>query len=232
MFNSILQESVFFSILLTLASFELGNFLRKKSGLAILSPLLISNIVIIITLLIFNISYDTYAEGSKYISYLLTPATVCLAVPLYEKIELLKKNLPAIVLSISMGIAMGLLCILGLSLLFRLEYTHYATLLPKSITTAIALDVSEFVDGFPNVTAVLISITGIFGNISAPFIMKFFKIEDPVARGIGIGTAAHAMGTVKAMEMGKTEGAMSSLALVIAGIVTVILAPIFSRFYF
>ncbi len=232
MFNSILEQSVFFSVLLTLISFEIGTFLRKKTGLAIVNPLLISSIIIIITLLSFNISYDTYAEGAKYITYLLTPATVCLAVPLYEKIELLKQNFTAIILSIIMGIALGLLCILGLSLLFRLEYTHYATLLPKSITTAIALDVSEGVGGLPNVTAVLISITGIFGNITAPFIMKLFKVENPVARGIGIGTASHAMGTAKAMEMGRTEGAMSSLALVIAGIVTVLLAPLFSQFYF
>ena len=137
----------------------------------------------------------------------------------------------AVVLSVSIGIALGLLSIFGLSLLFKLEYEHYATLLPKSITTAIGLDLSKELGGIPNITAAVIAITGIFGNLSAGFVMKIFRITDPIAQGLGIGTGAHAMGTVKAIEMGKTQGAMSSLALVVAGIVTVLLAPVFSRFF-
>lgn len=226
-----LNNSVFFSVLITLIAFEIGTWIRNKTKLVIASPLLLATAIVIVALLALKIDYDTYSKGAAYISYLLTPATVCLAVPLYERLELLKKNMLAVVLSVSIGIALGLLSIFGLSLLFKLEYEHYATLLPKSITTAIGLDLSKELGGIPNITAAVIAITGIFGNLSAGFVMKVFRITDPIAQGLGIGTAAHAMGTVKAIEMGKTQGAMSSLALVVAGIVTVLLAPVFSRFF-
>ncbi len=226
-----LNNSVFFSVLITLIAFEIGTWIRNKTKLVIASPLLLATAIVIVALLALKIDYDTYSKGAAYISYLLTPATVCLAVPLYERLELLKKNLLAVVLSVSIGIALGLLSIFGLSLLFKLEYEHYATLLPKSITTAIGLDLSKELGGIPNITAAVIAITGIFGNLSAGFVMKIFRITDPIAQGLGIGTGAHAMGTVKAIEMGKTQGAMSSLALVVAGIVTVLLAPVFSRFF-
>ena len=226
-----LNNSVFFSVLITLIAFEIGAWIRNKTKLVIASPLLLATAIVIVALLALKIDYDTYSKGAAYISYLLTPATVCLAVPLYEKLELLKKNMLAVVLSVSIGIALGLLSIFGLSLLFKLEYEHYATLLPKSITTAIGLDLSKDLGGIPNITAAVIAITGIFGNLSAGFVMKIFRITDPIAQGLGIGTGAHAMGTVKAIEMGKTQGAMSSLALVVAGIVTVLLAPVFSRFF-
>lgn len=226
-----LNNSVFFSVLITLIAFEIGTWIRNKTKLVIASPLLLATAIVIVALLALKIDYDTYSKGAAYISYLLTPATVCLAVPLYERLELLKKNLLAVVLSVSIGIALGLLSIFGLSLLFKLEYEHYATLLPKSITTAIGLDLSKELGGIPNITAAVIAITGIFGNLSAGFVMKIFRITDPIAQGLGIGTGAHAMGTVKAIEMGKTQGAMSSLALVVAGIVTVLLAPVFSKFF-
>lgn len=226
-----LNNSVFFSVLITLIAFEIGTWIRNKTKLVIASPLLLATAIVIVALLALKIDYDTYSKGAAYISYLLTPATVCLAVPLYERLELLKNNMLAVVLSVSIGIALGLLSIFGLSLLFKLEYEHYATLLPKSITTAIGLDLSKELGGIPNITAAVIAITGIFGNLSAGFVMKVFRITDPIAQGLGIGTGAHAMGTVKAIEMGKTQGAMSSLALVVAGIVTVLLAPVFSRFF-
>lgn len=226
-----LNNSVFFSVLITLIAFEIGTWIKNKTKLVIASPLLLATAIVIVALLALKIDYDTYSKGAAYISYLLTPATVCLAVPLYERLELLKKNMLAVVLSVSIGIALGLLSIFGLSLLFKLEYEHYATLLPKSITTAIGLDLSKELGGIPNITAAVIAITGIFGNLSAGFVMKIFRITDPIAQGLGIGTGAHAMGTVKAIEMGKTQGAMSSLALVVAGIVTVLLAPVFSRFF-
>ena len=226
-----LNNSVFFSVLITLIAFEIGTWIRNKTKLVIASPLLLATAIVIVALLALKIDYDTYSKGAAYISYLLTPATVCLAVPLYERLELLKKNLLAVVLSVSIGIALGLLSIFGLSLLFKLEYEHYATLLPKSITTAIGLDLSKELGGIPNITAAVIAITGIFGNLSAGFVMKIFRITDPIAQGLGIGTGAHAMGTVKAIEMGKTQVAMSSLALVVAGIVTVLLEPVFSRFF-
>ena len=226
-----LNNSVFFSVLITLIAFEIGTWIRNKTKLVIASPLLLATAIVIVALLALKIDYDTYSKGAAYISYLLTPATVCLAVPLYERLELLKNNMLAVGLSVSIGIALGLLSIFGLSLLFKLEYEHYATLLPKSITTAIGLDLSKELGGIPNITAAVIAITGIFGNLSAGFVMKVFRITDPIAQGLGIGTGAHAMGTVKAIEMGKTQGAMSSLALVVAGIVTVLLAPVFSRFF-
>ena len=169
-----LNNSVFFSVLITLIAFEIGAWIRNKTKLVIASPLLLATAIVIVALLALKIDYDPYSKGAAYISYLLTPATVCLAVPLYERLELLKKNMLAVVLSVSIGIALGLLSIFGLSLLFKLEYEHYATLLPKSITTAIGLDLSKELGGIPNITAAVIAITGIFGNLSAGFVMKIF----------------------------------------------------------
>ena len=177
-----LNNSVFFSVLITLIAFEIGTWIRNKTKLVIASPLLLATAIVIVALLALKIDYDTYSKGAAYISYLLTPATVCLAVPLYERLELLKKNMLAVVLSVSIGIALGLLSIFGLSLLFKLEYEHYATLLPKSITTAIGLDLSKELGGIPNNTAAVISITRIFGNLSAGIDMKIFTITDPIAQ--------------------------------------------------
>lgn len=225
-----LSESIIFGAVLSLAAYEIGLLMKKKFKLAILNPLLIGTICVIGFLLIFRIDYEEYNEGAKYISYLLTPATVCLAVPLYEQLSLLKKNFMAVAVGILSGVLASLVSVLALAKLFDLNHQQYVTLLPKSITTAIGMGVSEELGGLVTITVAVIVITGIFGNVIAEFICKIFKIHEPIAKGLALGTASHAIGTAKAMEMGQIEGAMSSLAIAVAGLLTVIGASVFAGF--
>ena len=225
-----LSESIIFGAVLSLAAYEIGLLMKKKFKLAILNPLLIGTICVIGFLLIFRIDYKEYNEGAKYISYLLTPATVCLAVPLYEQLSLLKKNFMAVAVGILSGVLASLVSVLALAKLFDLNHQQYVTLLPKSITTAIGMGVSEELGGLVTITVAVIVITGILGNVIAEFICKVFKIHEPIAKGLALGTASHAIGTAKAMEMGQVEGAMSSLAIAVAGLLTVIGASVFAGF--
>ena len=225
-----LENSMFFGVTLTLVAYAIGALIKSKFKLAIFNPLLISIVLIIIFLAVSGMDYAVYSEGADFITYLLTPATVCLAVPMYEQMESLKKNAKAIIIGILSGTVTSMLCVLVCSLIFKFSHETYVTLLPKSITTAIGMGVSEEMGGVSTITIAAIIITGIVGNMMAEFICKIFKIEHPVAKGIAIGTSSHAMGTAKAMEIGYTEGAMSSLSIAVAGVLTVILAPIFSMF--
>lgn len=229
--KEMLGNAVFFGVVVSLLAYEAGVLLRKKWNFALFNPLLIAITLVILVLNFFHIDYDTYNEGAKYLSYLLTPATVCLAIPLYEQVELLKKNWKAIFAGILSGVLTSCVCILVLSRLFRLNHEMYVTLLPKSITTAIGMGVSEELEGIVTITVAVIIITGVLGNVLADFVCKLFHITEPIAKGIGIGSAAHAIGTAKALEMGEVEGAMSSLSIAIAGILTVIMAPLFSGLY-
>ena len=204
--------------------------MKAKLKLPIFNPLLISIILSVVVLIVFRIDYSTYYEVAKYLSYLLTPATICLAVPLYEQMELLKKNWKAILGGIFAGVLTSLGIILIMAFLFEFSHEEYVTFLPKSITTAIGMGVSEELGGYASITVAIIIITGVVGNICADTVCKLFKITDPVAKGIGIGTASHAIGTAKAMEMGDVEGAMSSLSIVVSGILTVIAASVFAQF--
>lgn len=223
-----LANSVFFGALVSLLGYEIGLVLKKKFKLAILNPLLIGVFCVIGILLLFHIDYDSYNKGGQYISYLLTPATVSLAVPLYEQMNLLKRNVKAIVAGILSGVLSSLVGVLVLSKLFGLDRALYVTLLPKSITTAIGMGVSEELGGIVTITVAVIIITGILGNVISEFVFRLFRIEEPIAKGLALGTASHAIGTAKAMELGAVEGAMSSLAIAVAGLVTVIGASVFA----
>ncbi len=224
------QDSVFFGVLISLGAYFFGMWLKKKTGWAVMNPLLVSIILIICFLLISGVSYKSYNAGANCLSYLLTPATICLAVPLYQQVELLKKNYKAVIAGISAGVVSSLLSVLLLALLFGLGHGAYVTFLPKSITTAIGISVSEELGGFVSVTVVVIVVTGVLGNIFAEKFLKILKIEEPIAKGIAIGSSSHAIGTAKAMEMGSVEGAMSGLSIVVCGILTVIGASIFAYF--
>lgn len=226
--SNLFSESVFFGVFVSLTAYFIGALLKKKFRLGIFNPLLISIIVTIAVLLIFKVDYKTYNEGAKYISYLLTPATVCLAVPLYEQFEQLKKNWKAVFSGIISGMLTSLCCILLFAIVFDFDHQTYVTFLPKSITTAIGMGVSDELGGYVSVTVAVIIITGVLGNILADFVYKLFRIKDPIAKGVGLGSASHAIGTAKAMELGEVEGAMSSLSIVISGILTVLGANLFS----
>lgn len=214
--------SAFLGVAVSLLSYALGSFLKKKFKTGIFNPLLISIIITIVFLLTCNIDYETYNDGAKYLSWLLTPATVCLAIPLYQQIELLKKNHKAVLVGILSGVLTSLTTIMILAFIFKLSHKEYVTMLPKSITTAIGIGVSEELGGYVTITVAVIILTGVLGNILAEGICKLFKINHPIAKGIAIGTASHAIGTVKAMELGEVEGAMSSLSIAVSGILTVV----------
>ncbi len=228
--NELFKTSVFFGMFITLLSYGIGAALKKKLRLPVFNPLLVAIILTILFLSLFRVDYEAYNEGAKYISFLLTPATICLAVPLYEQFELLRKNYRAVLAGIFSGVLTSLCSILILAKLFRLDHASYVTLLPKSITTAIGMGVSGELGGYVPITVAVIIVTGVTGNMFAETICRVFRIRDPIAKGIAIGTSSHAVGTAKAMEMGAVEGAMSSLSIVVSGILTVIFANIFSRF--
>ncbi len=226
-----MKQSVFFGVMITLITYEFGNLLKKKWKLAIFNPLLISMVCIIIVLVAGHIDYEVYADGAKYISFLLTPSTVALAVPLYEQLELLKKNWKAILLGILSGALTSAVCVLALSALFGFSHEQYVTLLPKSITTAIGMGLSEELGGIVPITVAVIVVTGVFGNMFAEQMCRLFHITEPIAKGVGIGSASHAMGTAKALEIGEVEGAMSSLSIAVSGLITVVVAILFSHIY-
>lgn len=229
--HSLLEQSVFFGVAVSIAAYEAGSLLKKKYHSAIFNPLLLSVAATIVLLILFRIDYDTYYEGAKYLSYLLTPATVCLAIPMYEQLELLKKNLKAVMVGIISGVLMSLGCILVMAIVFGLNHETYVTLLPKSITTAIGMGVSEELGGYVTITVATIVITGVLGNIIGEGLCKLFHIEEPIAKGVALGTASHAIGTARAMEMGEIEGAMASLSIAVAGLLTVVGALVFSYFW-
>lgn len=228
--KEIFANFTFFGVVISLAGYELGILLKKKFKFPLLNPLLVSIVFVIGFLVLFRIDYDTYNNGAKYLSYLLTPATVCLAIPLYQQMELLKKNMLAVILGILSSVLASLCSTLIFAFLFGMTHKEYVTMLPKSITTAIGMAVSEELGGIVTITIATIILTGIIGNIIAETVCRIFKIEEPIAKGVAIGSASHAIGTVKAMEMGEIEGAMSSLAIAVAGLITVVGASFFAQF--
>ena len=229
--NEVIANSASAGVVISLLAYYAGVFLRKKTGKSFVNPLLISIILVIAFLLLFRVDYASYQASAKYLSWFLTLATVSLAIPLYLQLERLKKNIRAILVSILAGSVASMGSVLALSVIFGFTHTQYVTFLPKSITTAIGMGVAEEMGGITAITVAVIIVTGIFGNIIGEALCKTLKITDPVAVGLALGTSAHAIGTAKAMELGETEGAMSSLAIVTAGIITVLLANVFAMLY-
>ena len=226
--NHFFEESMFAGVALSLLAYALGVVLKKKFKLGIFNPLLISIAVTILIIVFGKVDYEVYDEGAKYLSYLLTPATVCLAIPLYEQWELLKKNVKAVIAGLVTGTITSLTTVFVLALICRLSHEEYVTLLPKSITTAIGMGVSEELGGYVAITVAVIIITGVLGNMLGETICKVFRITEPISKGLAMGASSHAIGTAKAMEMGEIEGAMSSLAIAVSGILTVLLSSIYA----
>ena len=225
-----LEDSLFAGVTLSLLAYLLGVVLKKKFKCAIFNPLLISIVITIVVLVTAHVDYDVYNQGASYLSWFLTPATVCLAIPLYEQWKLLKKNIKAVLLGIIAGVLTSLGTVWVLAEIMGLSHKEYVTLLPKSITTAIGMGVSEELGGYVTITVAVIVVTGVLGNIFGELICKIFRITHPIARGLSIGSASHAIGTAKAMELGEIEGAMSSLAIAVAGIFTVAASSFFCNF--
>ena len=226
--STFFETSLFAGVTLSLISYLIGSALKKKFKIGILNPLLVSIVVTIIVLAVCRVDYATYNEGAKYLSWLLTPATVCLAIPLYEQWELLKNNAKAVLLGLTAGVLTSLGTVLVLAKLMGLSHEEYVTLLPKSITTAIGMGVSEELGGYVTITVAVIIVTGILGNMFGELICRIFRITEPISKGLALGSSAHAIGTAQAIEMGEVEGAMSSLAIAVSGIITVIFASVFA----
>ena len=225
--NGFLSGSAAWGVMLTLAAFALGTFINRATGKAIFNPLLLGSIFVIILLSVLNIPYADYKASASPVNYLLLPATISLAIPLYEKWDLLKENAAAIIAGISVGTLFSLGSALALALALGLTREQYATLLPKSVTTAISMDVAAELGGIAALTGAIVILTGIAGNLLAESVCKWFHITDPIAKGVGIGTSAHAVGTSKALQMGEVEGAMSGLSIAVAGVLTAVLCPLF-----
>lgn len=227
--KEIFSNSLFFGLTLSIGAFMLGTLVKKRWNFFLFDPLLISITITIATLLILDIEYSDYNEGAKYITYLLTPATVALAIPLYEQLMLLRRNLTAILLGIASGVICSAVSIFAMALMFGLDHTQYVTLLPKSITTAIGIGLSAELNGHVAITVAAIIFTGLVGNIAGGLMCRMLGISHPIAKGVAIGTASHVMGTSKAMEIGEIEGAMSSLSVAVAGCMTVGAAILFEN---
>lgn len=219
-------DTPLFGITLTIIIFSISNALYKKLKNPLINPIVISIVLIIWVLKYFNIDITSYEKGGNMIGFFLGPATVALAIPIYKKINLLRKNFFTILIGIFIGSLAGILSVIVMSKLLRVDDIMLLSLIPKSTTSAIAIDLSKQIKGNPSITIAFVIATGTLGNIIGPSIFRLFKIKNKKARGIALGTASHIVGTAKAIELGETEGAMSSLAIGIAGIITVFLAPL------
>ena len=226
--NAFWQTSTFFGIFVTLFFYGVGMALKQKVKHPLANPMLLAIVFTILCLHFFGIDYKTYNHSAKYISYLMTPATICLAVPLYRQLDTLKRNCKAVMFGIISSVIVTMVSVLAFSRFFGLNHASYVTMLPKSITTPIGIGVAEVLGGYVSITVASIVISGILGNMFAESVCRIFGIHEPIAKGIAIGCSSHAMGTVKALEMGEVEGAMSSLSIAIAGILTVFVASVFA----
>ena len=220
-----LLESPVFGIIISILAYEIGLLIYRKTKLTIFNPLLIAIILVIGFLMTFDIDLETYNLGGGFILVFLGPATVILAVPLYNKLEILKKSYKEILIGVTLGATSSVISVVFLSKLLNVDEKVLLSLVPKSITTPVGIELSKQFGAIPSITIAAIIITGIFGAVLIPSLCKLFKLTDKLAIGIAIGTSAHALGTTKAMEMGEIEGAMSGLAIGLAAVVTVLVAP-------
>lgn len=227
--KDLLMNSALFGVTLTLSTFLLGRVIHRKTNIFLFSPLLVSVTLCIVTLILIKIPYENYLVGGNWVGFFLTPSTVCLAVPLYEQFEKLKKNWYAILGGITCGVLSNLAFIFGMCMIFKIGHVEYVSMLPKSITTAIGLALADEFHGFVPITIMMIVLTGNLGNLFAPQLCRIFHISDPVAKGVATGTSSHALGTAKAIEMGDIEGAMSGLSIAVTGLLTVVFAPFFAN---
>ena len=217
-----LCASPMFGIALSILTFWIGVKIQKKTKLVICNPLIISIVLCIGVLLIFKIPYESYNEGGSIINMFLGPATACLAVSIYTKLELLKKNWLPILVGCTAGSLTSMVSVFLLCKLMGLDESMTMSLIPKSVTTPIAVSISGAHGGIVPVTVVAVIFTGILGSMLAPTLIRIFRVKDSVTAGLAIGACSHAVGTSKAIEIGETEGAMSGLAIGICGILTVL----------
>ena len=228
--KSLLSGEVFI-LLLTLGSFLLGVLLYKRTKIALLQPLLVSMIIIIPFLKITGIEYQVFYEKTRLLCFMLGPSVVALGYVLYEQIEHIRGNVISILTSVFVGSLVGILSVVLVAKLFGADKILTASLAPKSVTTPIAMNLAENSGGIPSLAAVFVVICGLFGGLVGPLILRRIGVKSSIAKGLALGSASHALGTVKAMEMGALEGAISGLAIGIMGVMTALLIPFVERFF-
>lgn len=221
------ESSAYSGLILTLLAYSVGALAQKKLRLSIFNPLLVAISLSIAFVSLFKIDLKKYEESTKILTFFLTPVTVCLAIPLYEQVQKLRDNFLAIFGGILAGTLANLAMIFACCLFFKIPHVEYVSLLPKSITTAIAIALSEQYGGIVGISVGMVCVAGITGNTFCGLILRAFRITEPVAKGVAIGTASHALGTSKALEIGEVEGAMSGLSIAVCGILTVVFAGVF-----
>ena len=219
-----------FPLILTLAAFRIGQLCQAKWKMPLFNPTLIGMVLVILFLMVTKMDIGVYKAGASTISWLMTPATIALAIPMYEQFQALKKNLAAIVAGVAAGAVSCLLIILAGGLLLKFDTALLISLMPKSVTTAIGVSLSEMFGGMGAVTTAAIIVTGITANMMGLTFCKMFRITHPVAQGVAFGTAGHVIGTAKASEVNPLTGAVSSLSLVVAGLLTAVLFPVMTSF--
>ena len=224
--TEILSGLSLFPLVLTVGAYQIGLWCRKKWDHPLCNPILIAVLLVIGVLLLSGLPVETYQAGTSGIQWLLTPATVCLALPLYEHLKVLKKNLPAILTGVAAGTITSLAGIFLLCRLFGLDGQISVSLLPKSITTAMGIVLSGQNGGITSLSTTAIIVTGILGSLTGSTLCKLLKLRSPIAQGVAFGTASHVIGTSKASELGQLQGAVSSLSLTVAGILTAVLFPL------
>lgn len=220
--NEFLAESGYWALLLTVAAYQLGLFLNKKTKSALFHPIVVATAVIVPVLLLTGIPNDTYQAGMKSVSWLLTPCTVCLGISLYTQLSKLKDHFWAIFIGVLAGTAASMLLVWGMCLWLKLDYATTVTLLPKSVTSAMAQPLAESAGGYPSLATAVVVLTGVLGSVIGPALCRLFRLKNDISRGVALGTASHVVGTAKAAEMSELAGAVGSLSLVISGILTAI----------
>lgn len=216
-------------IVLTLGAFQIGRLCQKKWKLALFNPTLIAMILVILFLVFTGMDPKVYRQGASHLSWLMTPATIALAVPMYEQFQILRKHLWAVIAGVAAGTAASLLFLLGGGLLLALEPGILVSILPKSVTAAIGVPLSQLFGGVEALTTAAILVTGILGNLIGEGLCRRLAVTDPVAQGVALGTSAHVIGTTKASEISPLAGAASSLSLVVAGLLTALTFPLVVR---
>lgn len=217
-----LNNNAFFCVFLTLSAFLLGRWMQNKWKSPILNPIPLGALFVGIVLAVVGMDVDHYQAGCAPLQYLLTPATICYAVSLYEQIGTMKKHIPAILLGVVLGTVASIGSIYLMAHLFGLDRVLTVSLLPKSVTTAIGMALSEEAGGIGALTTAAIIVTGVLGNMFGTVFCKLLGIKNPIAQGVAFGTASHAVGTAKAIELSQLTGAVSSMSLTFAGLVTVL----------
>lgn len=231
MISDLLRGSAYFGIFITLLGFYFGMLLKRRFKFGIFNPIIVATVFVIISLLLLDIDYEIYDNSAKHLGFFITPATICLAVPLYRQLDILRKNSMAITVGLIAGVVSSMFSILLLSLLFNFNRELFLSLLPKATTTPIAIGISQEIGGITPLTVIAVVIAGNLGNLLAVPLLRLFRIEEPIAKGIAIGSASHVIGTAKAFEIGETEGATSGLSIILAGLLTVAAAPFFAMLF-